>query len=272
MTAGRNHGDQPALAMFADELRAARAKAGLSRDELAALISYSGSLVCLVENMTRVPTLAFAQRLDEALGTPGTFERMQEHVRAAPFPAWFRGWVEAERAATSLRTWHPTLLDGLLQTEDYARALLSTRMGASDDEVEQMVAGRMGRQAILHRDQPPLLWVVLDETVLRRPIGGRQIMAKQIDHLVEMAQRPNVLIQVISHGAGAHEGVNGAFIIADCKNAPSVVYLETALTGLVVDNPEDVAAVTLIYETLRGEALPRARSLEMLKEVAKSWT
>jgi transcriptional regulator with XRE-family HTH domain len=258
--------------MFAAELRAARAKAGLSRDELAALINYSGSLVCLVENTTRVPTLAFAQRLDEALGTPGTFERMQEHVRAAPFPAWFRDWVEAEREATSLRTWHPSLVDGLLQTEEYARALLSARMGASDDEVEQMVAGRMGRQVILHQDQPPLLWAVLDETVLRRPIGGRRVMAQQLDHLMEMAQRPNILIQVISHGAGAHDGVNGAFLIADCKNAPSVVYLETALTGLVVDKPEDVAAVTLIYETLRGEALPRARSLEMLKEVAKSWT
>jgi transcriptional regulator with XRE-family HTH domain len=258
--------------MFAAELRAARAKAGLSRDELAALINYSASLVCLVENTTRVPTRAFAQRVDEALATPGTFERMQEHLRAAPFPAWFRDWVETEREATSLRTWHPTLVDGLLQTEQYARALLSTRMGASDDEVEQMVAGRVDRQAILDRDVPPLLWAVLDEAVLRRPIGGRLVMAGQLDHLVEMAQRPNILIQIIPVEAGAHEGVNGAFLIADCKNAPSVVYLETALTGLVVDNPEDVAAVTLTYETLRSEALPRARSLEMLKEVSKSWT
>jgi transcriptional regulator with XRE-family HTH domain len=258
--------------MFAAELRAARGKAGLSRDDLAALINYSASLVCLVENTTRVPTRAFAQRVDEALATPGTFERMQEHLRAVPFPAWFRDWVETEREATSLRTWHPTLVDGLLQTEQYARALLSTRMGASDDEVEQMVAGRMDRQVILHRDAPPLLWAVLDEAVLRRPIGGRPVMAGQLDHLVEMAQRPNILIQIIPVEAGAHEGVNGAFLIADCKNAPSVVYLETALTGLVVDNPEDVAAVTLTYETLRGEALPRARSLEMLKEVSKSWT
>ena len=144
MASGQNNGDQSALAMFAAELRAARAKAGLSRDALAALINYSGSLVCLVENTTRVPTLAFAQRLDEALGTPGTFERMQAHLRAAPFPAWFRDWVETEREATALRTWHPTLVDGLLQTEEYARALLRTRMGASDDEVEQMVAGRTG--------------------------------------------------------------------------------------------------------------------------------
>jgi transcriptional regulator with XRE-family HTH domain len=272
MAARRNNGDQPALAMFAAELRAARAKAGLSRDELAALINYSGSLICLVENMTRVPTLAFAQRLDEALGTPGTFGRMQEQVRAAPFPAWFRDWVAAEREATSLRTWQSTLVDGFLQTEEYARAVLGTRMGAGEDEIEQMVAGRLGRQAILHRDAPPLLWVVLDEAVLRRPIGGRPVMAQQLDHLVQMAQRPNIMIQIIPLEAGAHEGASGAFVIADCKNAPSVVYLETALTGLVIDRPEDVATVTLIYETLRGEALPRAGSLEMLKEVAKSWT
>jgi len=272
MAPRRSNGDHSALAMFAAELRAVRAKAGLSRDELAALINYSGSLICLVENTTRVPTLVFAQRLDEALGTPGTFERMQAHLRAAPFPAWFRDWVETEREATSLRTWYPTLVDGLLQTEQYAHALLRTRMGASDDEVEQMVAGRIGRQAILGGDAPPLLWAVLDEGVLRRPIGGRPVMAKQLDHLVEMAQRPNIMIQIVADEVGAHEGVNGAFIIADCKNAPSAVYLETALTGLVVDNPDDVAAVTLIYETLRGEALPRARSLEMLKEVARSWT
>lgn len=144
--------------------------------------------MCLVENTTRVPTPAFAQRLDEALGTPGTFERMRAHLRAAPFPAWFRDWVETEREARALRTWHPTLVDGLLQTEEYARALLRTRMGASDDEVEQMAAGRMDRQAILRRDQPPLLWVVLDEAVLRRPIGGWPVMAKQLDHLVEMAR------------------------------------------------------------------------------------
>ena len=185
---------------------------------------------------------------------------MQEHLRAAPFPAWFRSWLDAEREATSLRTWQPTLVDGLLQTEEYARALLSTRMGASDDEVEQMVAGRVDRQAILHRDGPPLLWVVMDEAVLRRPIGGRWVMAQQLDHLVEMAQQPNVLIQVISLEVGAHEGVNGAFVIADCAKAPSIVYLETALTGLVVDRPEDVAAVTLVYRDPAGRG-PTARGL-----------
>jgi hypothetical protein len=97
-------------------------------------------------------------------------------------------------------------------------------------------------------------------------------MQFQVEHLVEMAGRPSVVIQVISREVGAHEGVNGSFVIADFASSPSIVYLETALTGLVVERPEDVSAVTLRYETLKTEALPRAASLELLREVAKTWT
>jgi transcriptional regulator with XRE-family HTH domain len=116
MASGRRNGNGAALAMFAAELRAARTRAGLSRDELAARINYSASLVCLVENTTRVPTPAFAERLAEALQTPGTFGRMQEHLRAMPFPAWFHDWLAAEHEATALRWWEPMLVPGLLQT------------------------------------------------------------------------------------------------------------------------------------------------------------
>jgi transcriptional regulator with XRE-family HTH domain len=269
---GRDNGDQSALAMFAAELRAGRAKAGLSRNELAAQLNYSGSLVGMIESMARVPSLEFAQRADTALGTPGTFARMQLHLRAAPFPSWFRPFAQHEQDAIALRTFEHSLVPGLLQVPEYARALLSTRMGTSRDETEQLVTARMDRQAILDRADPPLLWVVIDEHALRRPVGGRTVMAEQLDHLAEMAQRPSILIEVIPLDVGAHEGVNGAFVIADFADAPSIVYLETALTGLVVERPEDVAAVTLSYETLRAEALSRSGSLDKLKEVRQTWT
>jgi transcriptional regulator with XRE-family HTH domain len=271
MPPGRD-GDQSALAMFAGELRAARARAGMSRDELATQVNYSGSLIGMVESMARVPSLGLAQRFDDVFGTTGTFARMQRHLRAAPFPSWFRPFAQHEGDATSLRSFEHSLVPGLLQTADCARALLSTRMGASEDEVDQLVTARLERQAILERDEPPLLWAVIDEAALRRPVGGRKAMRAQVEHLAEMAQRPNVLIQVIPLEVGAHEGVNGAFVIAEFANAPSIVFLETALTGLVVERPEDVAAVMLTYETLRAEALSRAGSLEMLKEVARTWT
>jgi transcriptional regulator with XRE-family HTH domain len=264
--------DHSALALFAAELQAARARAGMSRDELAARINYSPSLVGMVESMRRVPRLDFAQRCDDALGTSGTFARLHEHLRIAPFPSWFRPFAQHEAEATSLRTFQLVLVPGLLQTGEYARVLLSTRVGATEDDVDQAVTARLERQAILDRDDPPLLWVVLDEGGLHRSIGDRKVMRAQVERLVEMAGRPNVVIQVIPGEVGAHEGVNGSFVIADFAVAPSIVYLETALTGLVVERPEDVAAVRLTYDTLRSEAMSRAASLELLQEVANTWT
>jgi len=264
--------DHSALALFAAELQAARTRAGMSRNELAARINYSPSLVGMVESMRRVPRLDFAQRCDDALGTTGTFARLHEHLRTAPFPSWFRPFAQHEAEATSLRTFELVLVPGLLQTGDYARALLSTKVGATEDDVDQLVTARLERQIILDQDEPPLLWVLIDEEALHRPVGGHEVMQAQVEHLVEMAGRPNVVIQVIPREVGAHQGLAGAFVIADFASSPSIVYLETALTGLVVERQEDVAAVTLTYDTLKTEALPRAASLELLQEVAKTWT
>jgi transcriptional regulator with XRE-family HTH domain len=264
--------DHSALALFAAELQAARTRGALSRDELAARINYSPSLVGMVESMRRVPSLDFAQRCDDALATTGTFARLHAHLRTAPFPSWFRPFAQHEAEATSLRTFELVLVPGLLQIGAYARALLSTKVGATEDEVDQLVTARLERQTILDRDDPPLLWVLIDEGAIHRPVGGREVMHAQVEHLIEMASRPNVMIQVVPAEVGAHQGLAGAFVIADFAKAPSIVYLETALTGLVVERAEDVAAVTLTYDTLKTEALPRAASLDLLREVAKTWT
>jgi transcriptional regulator with XRE-family HTH domain len=264
--------DHSALALFAAELQAARARAALSRDELAERINYSPSLVGMVESMRRVPSLDFAQRCDDALATTGTFARLHAHLRTAPFPSWFRPFAQHEAEATALRTFELVLVPGLLQTGEYARALLCTKVGATEDEVDQLVTARLERQAILDRDNPPLFWVLIDEDALHRPVGGRDVMRVQVEHVAEMAGRPNVVVQVIPADVGAHQGLVGAFVIADFAKAPSIVYLETALTGLVVERAEDVAAVTLTYDTLKTEALPRAASLDLLREVAKTWT
>lgn len=273
MAARGNNGDRSALAMFAAELRAARTKSGLTRDELGARLNYSGSLVSLVETMARVPTLEFARRLDEVLGTPGTFERMQEHLRAAPFPAWFRDWLGAEREAISLRSFEPLVVPGLLQTEDYARAVLRTRVKVTDEEIDEMVSARIERQSILAQDKPPMLWSIVDEGVLRRPVGGRGTMAGQVLHLAGMSQRPNVVVQVIPAGAGAHEGLRGgAFMIADFGDAPSAAYQDTAARGQIIEYNDDLISLTVLWETLKAEALPRSASLELIQEVAATWT
>jgi transcriptional regulator with XRE-family HTH domain len=265
-------GNSAALRVFAEELRTARIAGGLSQEQLGDRVNFSGSQVGMVEAERRVPSLDFARRCDEALATGGTLERLHELVRTTGFMAWFRPYVEREAEATELRSWQCSVVDGLLQTPDYARALLSVRLGTSDDEVEQQVAARLARQDILSRPDPPLVWVILDEGVLRRPVGGPAVMLAQVEHLVNLADSRTVVVQILPTSVGSHDGLNGSFIIADFADAPSIVYLETALTGMIIEQREQVAAVRISYDGLRTEALPRAASTQLLKDVAKSWT
>jgi transcriptional regulator with XRE-family HTH domain len=166
-------GQVSALALFSEELRRPRSAAGLTQDQLAERVGYSPSLVAHVETGSRAPSLDFARRGDEALGTGGILARLQPFVRSEAYPAWFRDWVEIEREAVSLRWFEPLLIPGLLQTEEYARAVLAAAHPASpEDEVERLVSARMDRQAILDQAEPPLLWVILDEGVAD-PAGGR---------------------------------------------------------------------------------------------------
>ncbi|HLI35973.1 MAG TPA: helix-turn-helix transcriptional regulator [Streptosporangiaceae bacterium] len=269
----RSDPDRPALSLFAEELRAARERAGMSREDLAAKISYSASLIGMVESCRRVPQAQFAASCDEALGMPGTFARIQKRLRTLSFPESFRPFAEHEAAATSLRTFEHSLVPGLLQTAGYARAVLATRPNTTEDEVEDLVAARLERQAVLDRDSPPLLWSVTDEAVLHRPVGGKEVMRAQLLHLAEMADRPNVTVQVIPYSAGAHSGLLGAFVIADFGGAPGIAYLETAAEGETVEEPSVVAQVALIFDTLRSEALPRTASRDLILKVAEErWT
>jgi transcriptional regulator with XRE-family HTH domain len=259
------------LDLFAEELQATRLRAGLTAAELGAMVSYSGSQISMIETRRRIATLDLAQRCDQALKTPGTFERIQRRLKTLPFASWFRPWVEIEATATQLRCWQSLLVDGLLQTPDYARAILSTRVGTGAAGVEEQLAARMSRHAVLDRDEPPLLWVVMDEGVLRRPVGNRHIMLSQCEHLIEMSARPNIVMQVIPAGTGAHDGLTGSFVIADFAAAPSIVYLDTAMTGMIIEESGQVADLNVIYAGLNAEALPRAASIELIKEVVKEW-
>jgi transcriptional regulator with XRE-family HTH domain len=272
MAASRDN-DDSALAQFAEELRAARGKAGLSRDELGAELNYSGSLIGMIESMGRSPSLDFARGCDQLFNMPGTFERMQVRLRAEPLPEWFRPFAIHEAAATALYNFQLAIVPGLLQTAGYARALLSKRMGVGDEESERLVRARLERQAILDRaaPPPPMFWAVIDESVLRRPVGGPEVMRAQVEHLIEMAARPRIMIQVIPQPVGVHEGLNGSFVIAESAAELSIVYLETAMTGITVERPEHVAVIRLAYETLRAEALSPAASLSLMEELAKIW-
>jgi Domain of unknown function (DUF5753) len=190
-----------------------------------------------------------------------------------PHPQWFRDWVQAEREATALRWWEPMLVPGLLQTAEYARAILSAAPDAAADALDDLVNARMERQEILDRPKPAELCVVVDEAVLHRLIGSRKIMHDQLLYLTERSCRPSITIQVVPAEIGAHAGLLGAFIVADFDDAPSIVYLETAVEGQTIERSAQVKKAALAFDRLRAEALPRAASRELIGKVAEErWT
>jgi transcriptional regulator with XRE-family HTH domain len=264
---------QPGLALFAAELAAARSKAGWTMEELAGRINYSTSLIGMIESQRRVPRLDFAERCDTAFGTPGTFARLQQHARTTPLPSWFQPYAEIEKTATQLRSWQPSFVEGLLQTEAYARSVISGRPNTSSEEVDELVAARMARQSILDRDNAPLLWSVLDEGALHRRVVDEKVMSDQLLHLAQLSERPNINVQVVPYSAGAHYGLSGAFAIADVDDTIRLAYLETVTEGYILESPAAVTDVMLIFDTVRAEALSRAASLDLVRKRAQEiWT
>lgn len=264
------------LAFFGAELRLARLAAGLSQGQLGKRLGFSGDLVGKVETGDRRPSPEFVVACDEAFpGANGLFSRIYDLARkSGGVPAWFQEWYDAERKAVSVSWWEPMLIPGLVQTADYARALfIAWRSAESDEELDQLVGARLARQSILDRPKPPTLWIVVDEAVLHRCIGTSQITRGQLQHLVGLAERPRVTIQVVPAVVGAHVGLLGAFAIATFDHAPSIVYMESPDQGLTTDKHTTVTKVSLAFDTLRAEALPRRASRELILKVAEErWT
>ena len=263
--------DVTALSLFSDEMKAAREQRGWSQADLADRIPYSLSTISMVEALHRVPTREFAMHLDKAFGTPGTFARLEARLRDLPFPASFRPLAAYEAEATALYVSEHSLVYGLLQTPEYARAVFATRPNTTEDEMENLVAARLARQDILTRDDPPppLLWTLVDEGVLHRPVARAEVMYEQLTHLVEMSRRPNITIHVVPYSAGGHTGLLGAFVIADLDGSPSIVYADDIADGRVFEDPGTVSRVTLRYKSLQSEALPKGASRELIARVAE---
>ncbi|MEV5765710.1 helix-turn-helix transcriptional regulator [Micromonospora sp. NPDC052213] len=258
---------------FAEELRLARATSGMSQTALAEALSYSGALVAKVETCDRRPSLDFARRCDTVFGADGRFERIQRRISRETVVPWFRDWAGIEQEASALRWFEPLYVPGLLQTETYARAILVGAGLFAADEIERQVATRLDRQAVLTRDRPPLLSVVIDEYVLRRRIGGPEVMREQLRHLVKLGGAlPRVRIQVVPLSAGAYAGLDGPFVIGTSPAGDDVVYLDGQRHGQVIDRAEYVRQMVEVWESIRGEALSQQQSLELMAEVAETWT
>ncbi|MFD0433492.1 helix-turn-helix domain-containing protein [Streptomyces chartreusis] len=259
-------------ALLGAELRHAREKAGLSQEKLGQLLFASGSFVGQLEAGTRRIQPEQARLLDEALGTGDFFQRNCGASAKSRYPEHFAEAAEAEAEATEIRHYAPLLIPGLLQTPAYARAVnRAYDPTAPEETIDEWVAGRMARTRLLDDPTKPLLWVVLDEAVLRRRTGGRAVMAEALAHVIGLARQSRVIVQVLPFDAGAHKAMEGSLKLMDFEDAPPLVYFEGPGTGRLEDDPATVAQLRFTFQLLAASALSPQKSLALIEAVAQDY-
>lgn len=189
---------EPTAELIRAQLRRLRLNADLSQEEFGKLVHFSGSQVSAIELGQRPLDRFFLKRADEVLGTGALLTSLLKLAERDGQPSWFRPWLEAERQAQQMRCYQPTLVPGLLQTENYARAVIRTDDMICDDELERRLSVRMDRQSILSSPDRPKYVAVIEETVLRRADEGfRGLMTDQLAHLIECAERPHIHVHIV---------------------------------------------------------------------------
>lgn len=194
-------------------------------------------------------------------GDPGWWHRYNDLL-----PAWFETYLGLEHAATTIRTYEAMFVPGLLQTADYARTVIAL---GNDSETERRVAVRMRRQQILTRVAAPTVWAVIDESALRRQVGGPEVFREQLEHIVEVSSLPNVRIQVLPHSALAYSAAGNSFTILRFPEPelPDIVYTEQLTSSLYLDKRQDVELYMAVMNTLSVEALSPPESVQFLVEL-----
>ncbi|MFE5537023.1 helix-turn-helix domain-containing protein [Streptomyces sp. NPDC056492] len=240
------------LDYYGAELRRLREEAKLKQGELGRIVFCTASLIGQIETARKVPTREFSERVDAALGTDGVFSRLVGLVLRSQLPTWFQPYAEMEAKAAYLYSYQAQLVDGLLQTEAYARAVLGVRGG---EGLDGRVAARMERQRILDRENPPLMWVVMSEAVLHQEIGGWEVMRNQLAQLLDLQRREWVQVQILPFEVGAHTGLMGSFNVLRFEDDPDLVYTEDFVQGHMTANPQALKEGSLRYDHLQAAAL-----------------
>ncbi|MDX2295906.1 MULTISPECIES: helix-turn-helix domain-containing protein [Streptomyces] len=252
------------LDYYGSELRRLREDAGLSQSQLGEAIFCTGSLIGQIETAHKVPTREFSERIDAALMTGGFFSRLVGLVLRSQLPSWFQEYAEMEAKAAYISTYQSQMVYGLLQTEAYARAVLSVEQ---TDRLEELLAARMERQRILRREHPPVLCVVLDEAMLHREIGGPEVMRAQLEHLLSFMREPWVQIQILPNGVGEHPGLLGSFNLLRFDKDPDLFYCESYDSGHMTVNSRVIRERSVGYARLQAMAASPQESAKLITSV-----
>jgi len=263
------------------ELRRHREAAGVTIDVVADRLGCSTSKVSRIETGHTSASPTDVQLILDIYGVdPSIMAELVQIAREARLKGWWHpystvltsAYVGLETAARSIRQYEQHVVPGLLQSEEYAIALIrGAQVDDVEQEIEQRVRVRMQRQALLIQDDPIDLRVVLDEAVLSRPVGGELVMLDQMKKLIEVARLPNVTLQILPFVAGAHAGMDGSFVILEFEEEgdADVVFIDNATGGLFLEKAEELSKYVPIFDTVRAAALPPEESIEMIETLVE---
>ncbi|MFF4045748.1 Scr1 family TA system antitoxin-like transcriptional regulator [Streptomyces chartreusis] len=260
-------------ALFGARVRRLRLAAGLTQTELGDKVHVVGTRITQIERASGAkPTLELARALDVALGADDLLVELWPYVYREAFPDWSRRFMECAERAVVIREYAAHVVPGLLQTKQYARAVLSVGLTlSSDEQLEERLTVRMARQERLGSPDRPDLWVVLDEAVLRRPIGGCDVMRAQLELLLYVAAEHDITVQVLPFDQGEHDAMGGSLTVLTLPDGSEVAYTEGAHYGQLIEEPAEVNRFTVTYDRLRANALPPLMSLDMIRSAMEGY-
>ncbi len=269
------------------QLQELREKAGLSYEQAAAVIYASEWTLRRMERadvglkLNYVKTLLITYGIIDSAEIDAFLALAREankpgwwHSYSDVLPPWFRVFPGLEQAAELIRGYEPQTIPGLLQTEDYARALTEVGFpGAPPAEIDRRIALRISRQQILTRPNPPRLWVVIDEAALRRPAGGPEVMRAQLTHLLDAAARPHITVQILPLAVGMHAAMGGTFYLFrfPAQELPDIIYGENLTSAFYLDKPTDVATYAQTLDRLCAQAAPAVATAKILHDTRKEY-
>ncbi|MEV0578368.1 MULTISPECIES: helix-turn-helix domain-containing protein [unclassified Streptomyces] len=259
-------------ALLGAELRHRREDAGLSQADLGSPLFVSGSFIGLLESGVRRMQMDQAEKFDELLGADGFFVRNCAALKSSKYPDHFAEAAEAEARATTIKEYAPQLIPGLLQSEAYARAVFREyQPTAVESAIDELVAARLERAQLLADPTQPMLWAVLDEAVLRRTVGGPEVMADALRHIASLARQRRIIVQVLPFSAGGHAAMGGGLKLMAFSDAPPLAYLDGLGSGQLLDDPSTVRTYELTYDLVVASAISPAASLALIESVAEDY-
>jgi transcriptional regulator with XRE-family HTH domain len=256
------------VATVGRQLKLRREAVGMRAADFGKAVGYGEDMVYKIEGGKRIPRPEYLDRADELLGAGGLLAAMKEDVEKVRYPKKVRDLAEMEAKAVEIGVYVCNSINGLLQTPDHARAAFESRQPPySQAEVERLVAARTARQSIFERDPAPALGFVLEEALLRRPLGGTMVWRRQLEHLLEVGRLRNVTLQVMPTFIEYHPGLDGRIEVLKFADGTATARSDGAFNGRPVSDPRHVRVLELRYGTIRAQALPPRESLTFIEQL-----